>query len=128
MQIKPVHSESLQQILGVGNSLVIRAAGGDRKYSDRAPTLRSLSKTGQKQAGSGALKLCDRKGNLIPVPAVIVERLMGWSENSTQFGIDAKGKQTEISQSQRIKMLGNGVIPGEISRILEGCKGILELI
>jgi hypothetical protein len=128
IRIASVESQSLQQMLGEGNSLVIRAAGGDRIYSLRAPTLRSLAKTGQKQAGSGALKICDRKGNLSPVPATIVEKLMGWSENSTQFGIDATGKRVEISQSQRVKMLGNGVIPGEITRILEGCKGILQSI
>lgn len=108
-------------------SLVYRAAGADREYFERSPTLRSLSKTDGKQAGSGAVKVC-RKGKLESLKATEAEGLMGWAENSTQWGIFADGKKKAISQTQRIKMCGNGVIPDEVTRILEGCKGFLEAL
>jgi len=38
------------------------------------------------------------------------ERLMSWSDNWTKWGINEKGETIEISDSQRYKMCGNGVV------------------
>lgn len=38
------------------------------------------------------------------------ERLMGWHDDWTRWGIDDKGNTVEISDSQRYKMCGNGVV------------------
>ena len=47
------------------------------------------------------------------------ERLMGWADNWTQFGINEKGEKMEISDSQRYKMCGNGVVSNVVRVIVE---------
>lgn len=37
------------------------------------------------------------------------ERLQGFPDNFTKYGIDEKGEQIEISDTQRYKVLGNAV-------------------
>ena len=39
------------------------------------------------------------------------ERLMGWPDNWTKYGIDDKGKVVELSDNQRYNLIGNGVVP-----------------
>jgi site-specific DNA-cytosine methylase len=50
------------------------------------------------------------------------ERLMGWPDDWTRWGIDPSGNRIEISNSQRYRMCGNGVVANEAewiaSRIL----------
>ncbi|MFK0735592.1 MAG: hypothetical protein ACIWVG_31425, partial [Gloeotrichia echinulata HAB0833] len=110
-------------------SIVYRAAGGDRHYHKEAPTLRSLSNTGNHQSGSGAYKIREYQGETYldrPINATEAEQLMGWEVGSTAIGIDKEGDEINISQTQRIKMLGNGIVPGEITDILTAIKPILE--
>ena len=38
------------------------------------------------------------------------ERLMSWHDDWTRYGIDEKGNKVEISDSQRYKLCGNGVV------------------
>jgi len=45
------------------------------------------------------------------------ERLMSWPDNWTKYGIDDKGNKIEISDTQRYKMCGNGVV-SKIIKIL----------
>src|SRR3990167_2206931 len=47
------------------------------------------------------------------------ERLMGWEDNRTKFGIDEKGNKVEISDSQRYKMCGNGVVSNVVRAIVK---------
>lgn len=42
------------------------------------------------------------------------ERLMSWSDDWTKYGINEKGETIEISDSQRYKMCGNGVVSNVI--------------
>jgi site-specific DNA-cytosine methylase len=44
---------------------------------------------------------------------------MSWPDNHTQFGIDEKGNKVEISDSQRYKMCGNGVVSNVIKEIIK---------
>jgi hypothetical protein len=135
--------KSLAEIIGQGNAIVYRAAGGDRIYHKECPTLRSLSNTGNHQSGSGAYKVREmRHGESSPWPlsreyqgetylerpinATEAEQLMGWEVGSTAIGINKEGDEINISQTQRIKMLGNGIIPAEITDILTAIKPILE--
>ena len=49
------------------------------------------------------------------------ERLMSWPDNRTRWGINEKGEKIEISDSQRYKMCGNGVVSNvvrEIAKVL----------
>lgn len=105
-------------------SVVYCAAEGDRIYTEQAPCLRS-----QKNAGTGAYKIREYNGEEYlerPINATEAEQLMGWEVNSTATGINKEGDEMEISQTQRIKMLGNGVIPGEVTDILSAIKPLLE--
>lgn len=47
------------------------------------------------------------------------ERLMGWSDNHTKFGVDEKGNVVEVSDSQRYKMCGNGVVSTVVRALYE---------
>jgi len=42
------------------------------------------------------------------------ERLMSWPDDWTKYGINEKGETIEISDSQRYKMCGNGVVSNVI--------------
>ncbi|QLE42271.1 hypothetical protein FD723_18805 [Nostoc sp. C052] len=122
--------KTLAEIIGEGNAIVYRAAGGDRLYHEEAPTLRSLSSTGgNHQSGTGAYKIREYEGETYierPINATEAEQLMGWEVGSTAIGINKEGDEITISQTQRIKMLGNGIVPGEITDILSAIKPILE--
>jgi DNA (cytosine-5)-methyltransferase 1 len=47
------------------------------------------------------------------------ERLMGWPDNWTRYGIDAEGNTVELSDPQRYNMTGNGVVPQVVSAVLK---------
>lgn len=46
------------------------------------------------------------------------ERLMSWPDNHTKYGINEKGNKIEISDSQRYKMCGNGVVSNVVRGII----------
>ena len=50
------------------------------------------------------------------------ERLMSWPDSWTKWGIDGKGETVEMSDSQRYKMCGNGVV----SAVIRVIKQILD--
>jgi len=61
------------------------------------------------------------KGKIRKLMPIECERLMSWQDNWTKWGIDGKGNKVEISDSQRYKMCGNGVVSNvikEISKLL----------
>ena len=53
---------------------------------------------------------------LMPVEC---ERLMSWEDDWTRWGIDDKGNKVEISDSQRYKMCGNGVVSNVVREIVK---------
>ncbi|WP_375491151.1 hypothetical protein [uncultured Nostoc sp.] len=113
---------------GASFAVLYRAASGDRLYHEECPTLRSLSNTGNHQSGSGAYKIREYQGESYlerPINATEAEQLMGWEVGSTATGINKEGDEITISQTQRIKMIGNGIIVGEIVDILTAIKPIL---
>ena len=60
----------------------------------------------------------DRIRLLTPIEC---ERLMSWPDNHTKWGMNEKGEKVEISDSQRYKMCGNGVVSNvvrEIAKVL----------
>lgn len=46
------------------------------------------------------------------------ERLMSWQDDWTKWGIDEKGNKIEISDSQRYKMCGNGVVSNVVKELV----------
>jgi DNA (cytosine-5)-methyltransferase 1 len=47
------------------------------------------------------------------------ERLMGWPDDWTRWGIDEKGNIVELSDTQRYNLIGNGVVPQVVSGIIK---------
>jgi len=47
------------------------------------------------------------------------ERLMSWEDGHTKYGINEKGEKVEISNSQRYKMCGNGVVSNVVCEIIK---------
>jgi len=47
------------------------------------------------------------------------ERLMSWSDDWLRWGIDEKGNKVEISDTQRYKMAGNGVVSNVVKWLIE---------
>jgi site-specific DNA-cytosine methylase len=44
---------------------------------------------------------------------------MSWSDDWTRWGIDEKGNKVEISDTQRYKMAGNGVVSNVVKWLIE---------
>ena len=53
---------------------------------------------------------------LLPIEC---ERLMSWPDDWTRYGIDEKENTIEISDSQRYKMCGNGVVSNVVKTLVE---------
>ena len=47
------------------------------------------------------------------------ERLMGWPDDHTRYGIDDKGAKYELSDNARYNLIGNGVVPQVVREIIE---------
>jgi len=52
------------------------------------------------------------------------ERLMGWPDNWTKWGIDEKGNTVELSDTQRYNLIGNGIVPQVVSGIIENMPSV----
>ena len=52
------------------------------------------------------------------------ERLMGWPDEWTKYGIEEKGNVVQLSDNQRYNLIGNGVVPQVVREII---KYIMEL-
>ncbi len=114
---------------GAKLKVVYKAANGDRLYSENAPTLRSLSSTNGHQGGSGAMKVREINGELYherPMTAAEYENCMGWESGCTTTGITTDGKEFQVSETQRKKVLGNGIIPQEVTELLAALRPFLE--
>ena len=46
------------------------------------------------------------------------ERLMGWPDFWTKYGIDEKGNMVELSDNARYNLIGNGVVPQVVREIV----------
>jgi DNA (cytosine-5)-methyltransferase 1 len=66
-----------------------------------------------------------RKDNIVSIDSGIryltpleCERLMGWPDNWTKYGIDEKGNIVELSDNARYNLIGNGVVPQVVREIV----------
>jgi len=110
-----VAKNNLQEIIGKGNIFMHRASDKDRLYKNQAPTITSTHSCG------GKYQLIV-KGLKSPVPINVFEQLMGWGIDSTKYGVFDTQKVKTISDSKRVQVLGNGIVPQEISKILKELK------
>ncbi len=85
-----------------------------------------------KKGGTGVLKsdkfsftvdtsphYLEKENKIRKLMPVECERLMSWQDDWTKFGMTEKGKIEEISDSQRYKMCGNGVVSEVVKKIVE---------
>ena len=67
--------------------------------------------------------MCIRRITSIPAigtttqPDLAQDRKRRWKDDWTKYGIDEKGNKVEISDTQRYKMCGNGVVSNVIKEI-----------
>ena len=59
------------------------------------------------------------KGKIRRLTPTECERLMGWPDDHTKYGINEKGERVELSDSQRYKMCGNGCVPQCVRWIID---------
>jgi DNA (cytosine-5)-methyltransferase 1 len=74
-------------------------------------------------SSSGRDLAIQTKTNIRRLTPLECERLMGWSDNWTQYGIDTDGNTVEISDNQRYRMCGNGVVSSVVRAIVEEMLG-----
>lgn len=63
--------------------------------------------------------LQSQKGKIRRLMPIECERLMSWPDNYTKYGINEQGNTVEISDSQRYKMCGNGVVSNVVKVIID---------
>ncbi len=68
------------------------------------------------------------KGKIRRLTPTECERLMSWPDGHTKYGVNEKGEKVEISDSQRYKMCGNGVVSKVVESLLKALKGKDEYI
>ena len=78
-------------------------------YEGISPTIKSSE-------GSGNQIIVNNIRRLMPKEC---ERLMSWPDDWTRWGIDEKGNKVEISDTQRYKMAGNGVVSNVVEWLIE---------
>lgn len=59
------------------------------------------------------------KGKIRRLTPTECERLMSWPDNWTKYGTNEKGEVVEISDSQRYKMCGNGVVSKVVEELVK---------
>lgn len=104
--------------------LTSQKAQGGRVYSPEGLAVTLSSQGGGQGAKTGLYAFSDaRIRRLTPVEC---ERLQGFPDGWTEWGIDEKGNRMEISDTQRYKCLGNAVSTNVIARIISGWKELQE--
>lgn len=99
----------------VGNAGITNRRRDDAVYSihGKSPTLMAMS-GGQKEPKISTYNVTWRK--LTPVE---YERLQTFPDDYTKYGVNDRGNQIIISNSQRYKMLGNGFTRDVIAHIIQ---------
>ena len=82
----------------------------------RGRVVKQKSQTLQASGAGGVLLPSMKIRKLTPIEC---ERLMSWQDDWTRWGIDDTGNKVEISDSQRYKMCGNGVVSNVVKEIIK---------
>jgi DNA (cytosine-5)-methyltransferase 1 len=67
----------------------------------------------------GKDNMLDIDGRIRYLTPLECERLMGWPDNWTKYGIDEKGNAIELSDNMRYNIIGNGVVPIVVRNVIE---------
>jgi len=92
-------------------------AQGYRVYSTEGIAIALRSNGGGEGGKTGLYQISSKQiRRLTPVEC---ERLMGWKDNWTRYGIDEKGNKFELSDTQRYRLIGNGVVSNVVKEIVD---------
>lgn len=81
----------------------------------RGRVIKNNSPTLQRNDAIGTIQ----NGQVRKLMPIECERLMSWSDDWTRWGINENGDKIEISDSQRYKMCGNGVVSNVVKEIIK---------
>lgn len=86
----------------------------DRVYSEEgiSPTLNTMG-------GGNRQPFISRDTKIRRLTPVECERLMSWPDDWTRYGINEKGETVEMSDTQRYKMAGNGVVSKVVEHLIK---------
>ena len=87
------------------------ALGGTGHLAKELPYARTIDRN-----NGQAIELDERIRYLTPLEC---ERLMGWPDNWTKWGIDEKGEVVELSDNARYNLIGNGVVPQVVYAVID---------
>lgn len=65
------------------------------------------------------LKTRDLNNKIRKLMPIECERLMSWKDNWTKYGINEKGEKVEMSDSQRYRQCGNGVVSNVVKVLID---------
>lgn len=93
-----------QNYIHVKPAIALKADMTPKASVELAFTLAQPSPTG----GGWPQNVCQPPAAVRRLVPVETERLMGWQDNWTKYGINAKGKQYELADGPRYRICGNG--------------------
>lgn len=123
----PTHSNNrLYSDEGISPALNT-AQGGNRqpKIITSTITTENAHGFGKNVTAKQAFDIASLTGHLRRLTPLEAERLMGLPDDWLKYGINEKGEQVEISDTQRYKLAGNGLVPQIVAEIVK--KLIVEM-
>jgi len=101
--------------------------GETREYFEASPTLSTACGGGHLPYVKTEQEKVQYSGVIRRLTPVEYERLQGFPDNFTEFGINSKGRKVKISDTQRYKCLGNAVSVPVVKEVAKRLlKDILE--
>jgi len=97
----------------------IVASRGRMKNGKWTQQLESRSDGTNTITSVGKDNMLDIDGRIRYLTPLECERLMGWPDNWTKYGIDEKGNAIELSDNMRYNIIGNGVVPIVVRNVIE---------
>lgn len=69
--------------------------------------------------GKSGTQAVEYEGKIRYLTPLECERLMGWPDNWTRYGIDENGNRVELSDNARYNLIGNGVVPQIVKELVD---------
>ena len=81
--------------------------------------VRCLKATSYKMHGDDTYIITSAKSQMRRLTPTECERLMSWPDSWTRWGINENGEKVEISDTQRYRMCGNGVVSNVVREVVK---------
>ena len=114
---KPENSGKADELQNKPIEITKNQAQAHRVYSTEGIAIALRSNGGGEGGKTGLYQISSKQiRRLTPVEC---ERLMSWKDNWTRYGIDEKGNKFELSDTQRYRLIGNGVVSNVVKEIVD---------